>query len=204
MVDLAAPLDLRVPFGSCGSRRAEPVEGRLPLGVLRLGRKLLKEHDLKCPVFGILYGLVANAAVTLLPSDGGIKVLGMNPDVGPGSALTEVLAIKGSAPKFDPLSALRTLNLRFAGMGMSCPGEAVEECPALLSGNLLKRPEILRNVPPGTLVVGDARNQDVCGDSEIVVVGWSLWLVGILCHHITLPSIYRTAATYVEAATKSQ
>ena len=130
IVDLAAPLDLPVPFGSCGSRRAEPVEGGLPLGVLRLGRKLLKEHDLKCPVFGILYGLVANAAVTLLPSDGGIKVLGMNPDVGPGSALTEVLAIK-----VPP----RSLTLSWPSGHSICalPGWG---CPALASRSKSARP----------------------------------------------------------------
>ena len=95
----------------------------------------------------------------------------MNPNVGPGSALTEILAIKSSAPKLDSLMALQTLDLHFGGMGMSCPGELVEEFPALLSGNHLKRPEILRDVPPGTLVVGNARNQDVCGDGVNAVVG---------------------------------
>jgi hypothetical protein len=110
----------------------------LALRVVVLRCKFLKGHDLKSPVFGVLCGLVTNAAVALLPSDCGIESLGMNPNVGPRSARTKVLSIQSAASKLDPLVAVRTLNEggypKVAGIYSIC--ESVECCSVFPCGDL--------------------------------------------------------------------
>jgi hypothetical protein len=161
-----------------------PLGGELFLGALHFVNKFLKGHDLKNPVFGIFHGFVTNAAVPFLPSDGGIKALGVNPSVGTRSARTKELPIRGAAPKPDPLVAIQTLDPD--APREPCLSQSVECCLVFLSGKPDKRLDVLAGVPASPPVGSNARNQDARGCVEAISAN-GLWLVGTFGHHATLP-----------------
>jgi hypothetical protein len=67
-------------------------------------------------------------------------------------------------------------------------GESVEGCPVFLGGNFEIHLHIIGDVPAGTPVGGDARDQDVCRVSVIDIVGQRLGFDGALAHPTIVPS----------------
>lgn len=122
-----------------------------------LGCKFLKGHDRESSVFGVLYGFVTDAAVSLLPTDAGIQALGMKPNVGPWSARTKEFPIQSAAPKPDPLVAIQTLDSD-APRG-PCLSESVEDYPVLLSDKLDERLDVFAGVSASPAVGSNSRNQ---------------------------------------------